>query len=111
MRPPLRFQSFRRGQSKTEVQRRNITGVQRIYIKYSVWLQTSDPRLVEQEIGNKKPAQVRDRVLQLRPFHTLYQLASANLLPEVYVHRLDVGVVMERILSQLATDCESEVVR
>jgi len=44
-------------------------------------------------------------------FFSFHTLVSVNLRSQVDMHRLNVGVVLEGVLSKLATDCRSEVIR
>jgi len=49
-------------------------------------------------------------LLWIRPFHTHTPVNLCHLVAQVDMHRLDVSVVVQSVLSQLTTDCESEVI-
>jgi len=61
----------------------------------------------ERGVDNKQPSQ---GISFIRPFHT-FSSVNLHLLTQVDMHRLNARVVVQGVLSQLTTDCKSEVIR
>ena len=65
-------------------------------------------------VDNKKPTRNKAGLFLDPSFpytHMLTSIVGLHLVAEVNVHGLDVGVVVEGVLSQLAANCAPEVIK